>query len=150
MPSATIEDAAQQVFLIATSKLDRIECGKERAFLVGTAVRVASNHRRSAAVRHECHDEEVAARPDETPAADELLEQKHLRVLLDDVLDKLPHDLRTVLVLFELEELDVSAIAEVLGIPRGTAASRLRRAREAFERAAQRARAHYDYCSEET
>jgi len=36
-------------------------------------------------------------------------------------------------VLYELEELTMAVIAETLGIPPGTVASRLRRAREQFE-----------------
>ncbi len=42
-------------------------------------------------------------------------------------------DLRTVLVLAELEGYGKAEISEVLSIPEGTAASRLRRAREDFE-----------------
>jgi RNA polymerase sigma-70 factor (ECF subfamily) len=41
-------------------------------------------------------------------------------------------DLRTVFVLHEFEELNMSEIADVLEIPRGTVASRLRRARLEF------------------
>jgi RNA polymerase sigma-70 factor (ECF subfamily) len=40
--------------------------------------------------------------------------------------------LRTVFVLHEFEELNMSEIASVLEIPRGTVASRLRRARQEF------------------
>jgi len=138
VPSGSVEDAAQQVFLVASQKLDAIEDGRERSFLIGTAVRVASNVRRSAAVRHERADDEVESRADDTPAADELLDEKRGRALLDSVLDSMPTELRTVLVLFELEELTVTEIAEVVGVPRGTAASRLRRARDAFESSARR------------
>jgi len=148
MPSAGIEDAAQQVFLVATSKLSRIEPGKERSFLIGTAVRIAANHRRSSAVRHESPDDSLDTRADDTPTADELLDQKRLRLLLDGVLNALPSDLRTVFVLFELEGFEVPEIAEIVGIPRGTAASRLRRAREAFEQGARRARARYSFSKE--
>jgi RNA polymerase sigma-70 factor (ECF subfamily) len=143
VPSAVIEDAAQQVFLVATSKLSRIELGKERGFLIGTAVRVAANHRRSYAARRESPDEDLDARAGDAPAADELLDRKRLRALLEDVLSGLPLDLRTVFVLFELEGFEVPEIAEIVGIPRGTAASRLRRAREAFEQGAKRARARH-------
>ncbi|HEX4341252.1 MAG TPA: sigma-70 family RNA polymerase sigma factor [Polyangiaceae bacterium] len=149
LPMSVAEDAAQQVFLVATAKLSRIEPGKERPFLIGTAVRIASNHRRSAAVRYECPDESPERHVDAAPGLDELLDQKRLRLLLDEVLAALPVDLRTVFVLFELEGLEVPEIAEIVGVPRGTASSRLRRAREAFERAARRVRGRY-FSSEET
>jgi RNA polymerase sigma-70 factor (ECF subfamily) len=41
-------------------------------------------------------------------------------------------DLRIVFVLYEFEEMHMTEIAGVLGIPRGTVASRLRRARLDF------------------
>ena len=44
---------------------------------------------------------------------------------------------RAVFVLYELEELSVPDIAELLGVPVGTAASRLRRARAAFSAASE-------------
>ena len=50
-------------------------------------------------------------------------------------------ELRTVLVLFELEGLEIRAIAELEQIPVGTASSRLRRAREEFSALARRLRA---------
>jgi RNA polymerase sigma-70 factor (ECF subfamily) len=138
---SVLEDCVQRVFIVASSKLERIETGKERAFLLGIAVRVAANHRRTAAVRYERASEDFESREDPSPGADELLDEKRLRAMLDEILSGLPDELRTVFVLFELEELGVSEIGETLGIPRGTAASRLRRAREAFEAAARRLRA---------
>jgi RNA polymerase sigma-70 factor (ECF subfamily) len=143
VPPATAEDATQLVFLTATSKLARIERGKERAFLLATAVRIASNQRRSAAYRYERADEDMDARADDAPGPYELLEKKRLRAVLHDVLNSLTDDLRTALVLYELEGFEVAEIAEIVGVPRGTAASRLRRAREAFEREAELVRARH-------
>ena len=53
-------------------------------------------------------------------------------------------ELRVVFVLFELEELSVPEIAKIVGVPEGTASSRLRRAREEFQKAAKRVRAQGD------
>ena len=52
--------------------------------------------------------------------------------MLDRVLDQMDADLRTIFVLHEFEEMNMSEIADVLEIPRGTVASRLRRARLEF------------------
>jgi RNA polymerase sigma-70 factor (ECF subfamily) len=52
--------------------------------------------------------------------------------VLDQVLDQMKLDLRTVFVLFEVEEMSMGEIARILGIPIGTVASRLRRARIDF------------------
>jgi RNA polymerase sigma-70 factor (ECF subfamily) len=148
VPGAAVEDVAQRVFLVAAAKLGVIEPGKERAFLIGITVRIAANYRRSALARRERPEEDIDAHAGDGPLADELIDEKRLRALLDRVLDSLPEDLRTVFVLFEMEELGLDDIAQLLGIPRGTAASRLRRAREAFEQAAKRARARRAFAEE--
>jgi len=138
--NATVDDAAQQVFIVAAQKLAQIRPGSERAFLMSTAVRVAANARRAAVVR-EIADASVAEQVDPTPSAEFLLDEKRLRLLLDRVLDALPDEQRSVFVLFELEGLSATHIAELLDIPAGTVASRLRRAREQFHAAAKRIRA---------
>jgi RNA polymerase sigma-70 factor (ECF subfamily) len=61
------------------------------------------------------------------------MDQKRLRQMLDGILDRMHPDLRVVFVLFEFEEMNSSEVAEALGIPRGTVASRLRRARALFQ-----------------
>jgi RNA polymerase sigma-70 factor (ECF subfamily) len=133
VPEARVDDAAQEVFVIASQKLAHIRVGSERSYLFGTAMRIASQLRRLASNRHEVgfstppEMEAIASRPDE------LLDRGRARALLDTVLASLDDDLRTVFVLYELEQLSTPEIAELVGIPVGTAASRLRRAREAFE-----------------
>jgi RNA polymerase sigma-70 factor (ECF subfamily) len=51
---------------------------------------------------------------------------------------RLPDDTRPVFVLYELEGLTMDEIAACLEVPAGTVASRLRRAREAFQAAVAR------------
>jgi RNA polymerase sigma-70 factor (ECF subfamily) len=146
VPAEACDDAAQHVYLVTAGRLAEIRPGAERAFLVSTAVRVAANARRSRAARPEVADTDaIELYADGAPAADELLEERRMRGLLDEVLDALPDDLRTVFVLFELEELGTQEIADALGIPRGTAASRLRRARDTFQEAAKRLRARLSF-----
>jgi len=134
VPENSADDAAQEVFIIASRRLSDITLGCERAFLLATAVRVAANLRRSAGTRRECaEDEQTSEGVDPRPSAEALLDQKRLRQLLDRVLDALSDDLRVSFVLYELEGLSSPEIAELLRIPLGTVASRLRRGREAFE-----------------
>lgn len=134
IPPTEMDDCMQQVFLVASRKLPSIAMGSEQAFLLGTALRVASDARRSRERRREVPEDETIQRPDPSPLPDDLTDQKRLRELLDEVLGEMPMDLRAVFVLFELEELPTPEIAVLLGIPTGTAASRLRRAREEFDR----------------
>ena len=136
------DDAAQEVFIVAARKLDAIEPGGELRFLYGVALRVAANVRRARLRRPEhVDDEALVVAAAYAPHAEALLEQKRMRELLDVVLDELSDDLRTVFVLFELEGFTAREISEILDLPAGTVASRLRRGREAFRAAAERVRA---------
>ena len=129
---ADLADAAQQVFLVMARKLALVREGSERGFLFQTAVRVASDSRRSRTRRREVPDDLLASRADERPGPDETLEARFRRAQLDRILDRMPMDLRAVFVLSELEELTMAQIAAMMGMPPGTVASRLRRARAAF------------------
>ena len=130
---ADCDDATQQVFIAASRKLELIELGRERAFLLSAAWNELRHARRGHARRREVSgDETLRAEVDQRARADELLDQQRARALLDEVLLELSPELRAVFVLFEIEELSTKDIAEMLSIPVGTAASRLRRARDEF------------------
>jgi RNA polymerase sigma-70 factor (ECF subfamily) len=142
VPEGAVEDAAQKVMWVIAEKIDDIVPGREKTFLFGVALRVAQ------ATRRECHkwrentDEHLLL---EAPAAGldpgEELDERRARALLDGLLASMPLDLRTVFILYELEELTMAEIARTLDIPNGTVASRLRRARESFEALARRLQA---------
>jgi RNA polymerase sigma-70 factor, ECF subfamily len=139
VPPEGLADATQHVFLVAASKPEVIRSGSERAFLISIAVRTAANARRARKTRLARQvDEDSANLPGTAPPADELVEQRRLRLLLDRALARLSPEFREPFVLFELEGLTLDEIAETLAIPRGTVASRLRRARELFLAAAKR------------
>jgi RNA polymerase sigma-70 factor, ECF subfamily len=141
VPTSRLDDAAQEVFWVAARRLSCIEPGKERAFLYGVALRVASNLIRRQKVALPLGDvPELEALLDPQPTPEACLEQRRAREVLDRVLDGMSAELRTVFVLFELEGLPVRDIAELEQIPVGTASSRLRRAREEFSAIAKRVR----------
>lgn len=132
VPPAATDDAAQEVFLVASRRLADIEAGRERSFLFATALRIAANARRTYARRDARHDDTLDRVIDPTPGPEALADRARARAVLDRVLAVLELDLRAVFVLHELEEMSMAEIAETLEIPPGTVASRLRRAREAF------------------
>ena len=146
VPSTDVDDCAQQVFLVASRKLADIQAGSERAFLFSTAMRVASDERRSRTRRREVLEDDAREVLDPAPDPEEIADKARARALLDEVLDALPMDLRAPFVLFELEEMPTAEIAAVLSLPAGTVASRLRRAREEFQNivARTRSRAAHD------
>lgn len=132
LSASDADDATQRVFMIANSRLQSIEPRRERAFLYGTARRVLANVRRGERRRREddasCPEDAVA----EAPLPDALVERRRELAFLDDLLRRLPEPLRRVLVLSEIEQQSAPEIAAFEGIPVGTVASRLRRARAAF------------------
>jgi RNA polymerase sigma-70 factor (ECF subfamily) len=137
VPDANVDDATQEVFCIAARRIDEIADGSERSFLFGTAVRIASDSRRSARHREQPDGElDQQVSPDASP--EELADVRRKRQLLDEILACMPIELRTVLVLFELEQMTKSEIAALLEIPEGTVMSRVRRAREEFKARAKR------------
>jgi len=134
VPEANVDDGAQQVFLIAANKLAGVPPAGERGFLFAIALRVAADERRTRRRHPEVAISEAPREPtDQSPLADALLEQRQARELIDGMLESMALDLRTVFVLFEMEDLTTAQIAELLDLPMGTVASRLRRAREAFQ-----------------
>jgi RNA polymerase sigma-70 factor (ECF subfamily) len=139
VPAGSTDDAAQHVFLVAAQRLRDITPGSERAFLLSTARGVAANARRAQTrAREVLDDEALAAKRDDRANPEEAAASKQARKLLDSLLEGLAEDVRTVFVLFELEGMTMAAIAEMLDLPPGTVASRLRRAREEFHSAAKR------------
>jgi RNA polymerase sigma-70 factor (ECF subfamily) len=129
LPEGSADDAGQQVFLIAAERLDDIVPGRERAFVFGTALRVVRTLQRKLG-RESPTDHDLQSSP--VPLPDVLADQKRARELIDAVLERMPADLKTTFILFELEGLRTREISNLVGIPQGTVASRLRRARQQF------------------
>jgi RNA polymerase sigma-70 factor (ECF subfamily) len=139
VPTAQLDDAAQDVFLVVHRKLDAFDARAPlRSWILAIAVRVASDHRRRA-LRTRAHelDEAVA---DVAPSPAQHSETQESLRLLHAVLAELDDKKRCVFVLSELEQLSVPEIAAVLGVNLNTAYSRLRAARKQFEAALSRRR----------
>jgi RNA polymerase sigma-70 factor (ECF subfamily) len=74
-------------------------------------------------------------RRSEAGRPEELADQHRAIDLMGRILNGMALDLRTVFILSELEGMTMPEVAALVEIPVGTAASRLRRAREAFRAA---------------
>lgn len=127
------DDAAQHVFLVAAERLTDIKLGSERSFLFGTALRVARSQSRTE--RRWVLEEDMDIRRSEAGRPEDLADQHRALDLMGRILDGMTLDLRTVFILSELEGMTMPEVAALVEIPVGTAASRLRRAREAFRAA---------------
>lgn len=119
------EDVAQEAFLKAFRELGRLR--EDRAFsgyIYRICVRLCMDRLRL-----------KRAEPGEFDRA-----QDHEggsienRVVIEKILDQLPYDLRTTLVLREIEQLSYDEVAEAMHVPIGTVRSRLHTAREKFRK----------------
>jgi RNA polymerase sigma-70 factor, ECF subfamily len=125
------EDVMQQAYVAAFTHIADFS-GRARfsTWLVRIAVHEAFARLRKAkrvTALDEGDGEEGAMAPTRNP--EEAASDVELRALLEDAVDALPVDFRTVFVMRTVEELSSSDTAEALGIPEETVRTRLHRAR---------------------
>ena len=138
---AEIEDVAQEAFIKAYRALPNFR--GESAFytwLYRIAINTAKNYLvaqgRRAPTRTETEIEDAenfddgdSLRTEDTP--ERMLLSKQVAEAVNRAIERLPEDLRTAIVLRELEGLSYEEIAESMNCPIGTVRSRIFRAREA-------------------
>jgi RNA polymerase sigma-70 factor (ECF subfamily) len=139
--SAEIEDVAQEAFIKAYRALPNFR--GESAFytwLYRIAINTAKNYLvaqgRRAPTQTEADIEDAenfddgdSLRTEDTP--DRMLLSKQVAEAVNRAIERLPEDLRTAIVLREIEGLSYDEIAESMNCPIGTVRSRIFRAREA-------------------
>jgi RNA polymerase sigma-70 factor (ECF subfamily) len=141
---AEAEDVAQEAFVKAYRALGSFR--GDSAFYtwlyriaVNTARNaIASRQRRPLDYEAELSESEQSnlasrLRHTDTPEATALSEE--IRATVNDAIEQLPEDLRTAIVLREVEGLSYEEIAAAMDCPVGTVRSRIFRAREAIDRA---------------
>jgi len=131
VPTRDLPDVCQEVFVTVYRRLDDFDARAPlRSWIYGIALRTASDYRRKQRVRREQSGDGV---PEHhvVPTQDEDFERRRARAYLRATLDELDEEKRAVFILYELEELPMSEIAEALGCPLQTAYSRLHAARKA-------------------
>jgi RNA polymerase sigma-70 factor (ECF subfamily) len=134
-----VDDVVQDVFMVVQRRLDDLRDETlARSWVYGITRRVVHSHRRRRSKGESGEPVEVDAltSPGQSPLA--AAEQSARLRLLSVLLDGLDEPKREVFVLSEILEMNGREIAETLGIPMNTVYSRLRVAREEFDKAAQR------------
>jgi RNA polymerase sigma-70 factor (ECF subfamily) len=138
-----LPDAIQEVFLVVHRRLGEF-AGRAslRTWLYAIALRVTQEHRRRGARRRE----DVVARPPEPEVApdaspERLLEQRRALATALEILEGIAEEKRTVFVLYEVEQLSMTEVADLVGCPLQTAYSRLHSARTEIARALKRRQA---------
>jgi RNA polymerase sigma-70 factor (ECF subfamily) len=140
IPAPDADDLAQDVFVVASRRIATVAPESERSFLFGTALRLAAAWRRARRARG--LDDHEAVNDEQAPGvgADEAIGERHTSVALGRALDGLPEELRVVFVLCDLDDMTMAQSAKALALPKGTVASRLRRARVELRERVQRMR----------
>jgi RNA polymerase sigma-70 factor, ECF subfamily len=119
------EDVAQEAFLKVNDQIDKLRDDRSFSrYLYQVAVRLCIDRLRRK--RCEPSDSIETAAPATTDV--------ETRLTVERLLDKMSPELRTIIILREVQELDYVEIAEVLNIPVGTVRSRLHVARERFRK----------------
>lgn len=128
-----LEDVGHDVFLAVYAAWDDLDPDRPlRPWLFGFAFRFASNYRRKLKPADELDDDVAVS---DAPLADEALVRDGDRRLVLAALDRIPIARRAVFVMSEIDAVPIVEIARVLGIPEGTAHSRLFKARAEFKEA---------------
>ena len=141
--AAEAEDVAQEAFLKAYRALPAFR--GDSAFYTWL-YRIAINTAKNTLVSNrrrpvdfdldlqdpEQHDRQAMLKDADTPEG--VLLTDEIRVVVERALEQLPEDLRTAIVLRELEGLSYEEIAEAMDCPVGTVRSRIFRAREAIDK----------------
>jgi len=135
-PKVDPEDAAHDVFIVVITRLEALKKPESFAsWLFGITLRVLAKHRRRAWVRRwvpGIAPEGIDLAPG--PARQTQMSETGFKV--QQAMAQLTEKQRNVLILCELEQRTDVEAAELLGVPVGTAKSRLRAARIAFREAA--------------
>jgi len=136
-------DVTQEAFIKAYKAIDHFR-GESSFYtwLYRIAVNTAKNHlitkgRRVPESEHEISEIEQfisKANVKEFSTPERTLIYDEMEHLLFDIIDELPSDLRTAIMLRELEGMTYDEISEIMGCPVGTVRSRIFRARESIEK----------------
>jgi len=135
-PTLDVDDLVQEVFLTVQRELHTFRgVARLTTWLFRITENVVRHRRRKDRVRRwlmGTADEVAGQLPSPRPTPLESLERRQATELVYRVLDGLPEKYRTVLVLFELEELGGEEIATLLGVKIATVWVQLHRARARF------------------
>jgi RNA polymerase sigma-70 factor (ECF subfamily) len=142
---ATAEDIAQETFLRAYRAIGRFRGDSQfytwlYRIAVNTAKRSALDDARSPVLQENAtfsQDEETFPKQEQLSSMDTpdaVMASREIADTVNAAMDALPEELRTAIVLREIDGMSYDEIAQVMGCPVGTVRSRIFRAREAIAR----------------
>jgi RNA polymerase sigma-70 factor, ECF subfamily len=127
------EDVVQDAYVRAFRYLHTLREGESRPWLLAIVRNACYDRLRRGRAANESADEDIDCYETDTPSPETILLRKRDAEALHDALERLPSDLREVLILREWERMPYKDIAEITGVPSGTVMSRLWRARQQLQ-----------------
>lgn len=128
--AADREDVLQEVFVVVHRRIHSYrEQQKMRAWLNAILLRVVKDHRRKLRRRRESLNE-TPPEPSQGPLQEHNVQTQQALQQAYGFLDALSDSQRLVFLLYEIEQMSMSDVAETVGCPVQTAYSRLHKARE--------------------
>jgi len=131
--SGEVDDLVHDTFLAAHSAAPRFRGGSTvKTWLLGIASNVVRHSLRSRGRRLALADAITRLTQEPVAPPDATLQASELRSAVAEAIASLPHDLRVVFVLCDLEELSGAEVAAAVGIPEGSVYRRRHEARRAL------------------
>ena len=134
------DELYQDTWLLVVQRQEGIDvAGNVKSYCLLVALRLWKNRRRKYAWRQRIAGPQDSMSPDtsflDATTAESLEEQllyREQKRLVREAVDELPQRLRTIVLLFYMEDQSIEQIARITGIPAGTVKSRLHHARKAL------------------
>lgn len=131
---AGIDDLIQRTFLACVETKDRFRGDSSfRTYLYGVAHNILGKHYRSKRRHGDKVDFGVTSVHDLAPSPSVIVAKHREQRVLLEALRRIPIDLQIVLELYYWERLTAGEVAQIVGVPEGTARTRIRRARQLLE-----------------
>ena len=129
-----IDDLIQRTFLACVESRDKFRGDSSfRTYLFGVAHNVLGNHYRSKKRHGDKIDFGVTSVHDLGPSPSVIVAKHREQRMLLEALRRIPLDHQVVLELYYWEKLTAAEVGSVVGVPEGTARTRIRRAKQLLE-----------------
>lgn len=130
------DELYQDTWLLVVQKQESLDmAGNVKSYCLSVALRLWKNRRRKYAWRQRIAEAQDSAPLEVVPveSPEEQFLHGEQKRLVQEAVNELPQRLRTVVLLFYMEEQSIEQIARIMEIPAGTVKSRLHHARKALQ-----------------
>ena len=134
------DELYQNTFLKVVEKIDVIDSGSARNYIIGIAIKLWNGKRRKEAIRNKIaffissDDKDYVEKSKDTYLVEEEYIKREEQSEVAKIIDGLNEKIRVVMLMFYNLEMSIEDIASSLKIPSGTVKSRLNKGRESVKK----------------